>query len=349
MATVRLSDAYVHDVYGSYTAVDNIEKSGFFTSGVIATNPLMDGIAKGGGKLSTVPAWADIDPTLEPNYSNDDPADLAVPNKIGSLTMTARKAWVNQAFSAMNLVTELAGSDPMQRIRNRFGVYWTRQLNRRLIAMCKGVLADNVANDSSDMTVDISAASAPADQIFNKDAFVDATYGMGEYANNLNAIAVHSNIKARMVKNDDVITIHDSELKINIDTYMGARIIEDNTLGFTGSGAARVYTSIVFGGGAIGWGGAEGHEFALGEGVPAVPHEMWRNPAGGNGGGEEQIWERNTWLMHPFGFDWIEDPSGTDDDLAEFSPTIADLVKAVHWNRKVAREQVPMAFIKSKA
>ena len=35
--------------------------------------------------------------------------------------------------------------------------------------------------------------------------------------------------------------------------------------------------------------------------------------------------------------------------LTEFSPTLADLRSATHWNRIVDRKQVPLAFIRSKA
>jgi hypothetical protein len=84
----------------------------------------------------------------------------------------------------------------------------------------------------------------------------------------------------------------------------------------------------------------------MGEGVPKVAAEVNRTPMAGNGGGMESIWERKTWILHPFGFEWIESGAA----LAEFSPTLADLRLAAHWNRiTVSRKQVPLAFIKSKA
>lgn len=338
MAVVRLSDAYVHDVYGSYTSVNNPETTAFFESGIVVRNDMLDQIARDGGKLVTVPFWQDIDPTLEPNYSNDDPADLAEANKIGSGTMTARKAWLNQGFGDMDLVQELAGSSPMQHIRNRFGTYWARQWERRLIATAVGVLNDNVANDGSDMVVDISALPGE-DAVFGSDAFVDAAYTAGDRADIFRGIAVHSSIMARMVKNDEIVMIPDSKGGLTIPTYKGRVVITDDGLPV----AAGVYTSILFGGGAIGFGGVEGSAFAMGEGVPRIPFELWRNPHAGNGGGMEEIWERHTWMLHPFGYQWIE---GT---LAEMSASLADLRLAAHWNRVVPRKSVPLAFIKSRA
>lgn len=340
MAVTRLSDAFVSDVYGSYVAVDNPEKSAFFQAGIVKRSETLDGVARAGGKFGTLPFWKDIDPNIEPNYSNDDPADFATPNKIGSGTMTYRKAWLNQAFADMDLVQELAGSSPMQHIRNRFGTYWMRQWQRRLIASCVGILNDNVANDASDMVVDISGL-AGEDAVFGSDAFVDAAYTAGDNADQFRGIAVHSSIMARMVKNDEIVYIPDSDGALTVPTYKGRVVIMDDNLPV----ASGVYTSILFGAGSFAFGGIEGSAFAYGEGIPRVPFEVDRIPASGNGGGEEQIWERNTWLLHPFGFSWKEEGAA----LAEFSPTLADLRLAAHWDRVVDRKQAPFAFIKSRA
>lgn len=338
IAPVRLSDAYVHDVYQSYGTLDSVNTNALIASGVVARSPVMDGIARDGGKYVTMPFWRDLDPTVEPNYSNDDPADMAFAGKIGSGTMTARKAWLNKGWADMDLVQELAGSSPMEHIKSRFNNWWNIKFQERLIAEMQGILADNIANDSGDMVVDISANAGDA-AIFNSDAFVDAAYTMGDRAESIKAIAVHSSIMARMVKNDDIVMIPDSQGKLTIATYKGRVVIVDDTMPVS----SGTYTSALFGQGAFGFGGVDGSCFAYGEGVPRVASEVYRTPQAGHGGGMEEIWERKTWLLHPLGFDFIE---GT---LVEFSPTLADLRLAAHWDRKVARKNVPMAFIKSKA
>ncbi len=254
-------------------------------------------------------------------------------------------AWVNQIYGAMDIVRELANSNPMERIRGRFQAYWQRQLQHRLVAQCTGILADNVANDSSDMIIDISALSGSA-AIFNSDCFVDAAYTMGDHAENIRAIAVHSMIMARMVKNDEIVYIPDSKGVLSIPTYKGRTVIVDDGMPSSGSGASRVFTSILFGASAFGFGGAQGSVFALGVGNPAVPFETFHYMLKGNGGGAEAIAERNTWLMHPFGFSWVEGSGGG--APAELSPSLADLRLAAHWDRVLDRKMVPLAFIKSK-
>lgn len=347
MAPVRLSDAFIPTIYGTYFSVDDPETTLFYQSGIVRRTETMDEIARAGGKLATIPFWNDIDPDIEPNYSNDDPSDLADPHKIDSGTMTTRKAWLNQGFSDMDIVQELAGSSPMQHIRARFGVYWVRQWQRRLVATAKGVMNRNVASEGSDMTVDISS-EAGNDAVFNLDAFIDASYTMGQYVENLAAIYVHTRVMSRMKKNNQIEYIPDSEGRLVIPTYQGYRVIfENNPMLVLSPG---VYLSIIFGAGAIGWGGVAGHAFAAGEGIPRVPFEVERTPRAGNGGGQETVWERNTWVLHPFGYTWVEsDVSGDPAQLTEFSPTLADLQNPVHWARVVDRQQVPMSFLISRA
>lgn len=347
MATVRLSDAVIPEVYRSYSAIDSFERTEIFQSGIVRRTEMFDAIARAGGKTGTIPYWLDLDQTIEENQSNDDPADFAVPNKLGSTTMVYRKCWVNQSWSAMDLVQELAGSDPMRRIRNRFGTYWMRRDQRRLISIVKGLYAENVANDAGDMIVNISGLTGD-DAKFGVEAAIDAEFTMGDAVGNFVAIMVHSQILARMEKNDLIDVIPDSEGK-PVKFYRQKRVIVDDNVPQTGTAPNIVYTSIFFGGGAIGFGGIEGHEFAMGEGIPAVPVWVEREEQAGQGGGMETMGERRTIIMHPFGYKWIEDPAGTGNDLVEFSPTNADLANAAHWDRVVARKQIPLAFLLSKA
>src|SRR5215217_5617645 len=197
MAVTRLSDAFVYPVYMSYTALNSPEKTAFWESGIVASNDMMNAIARGPGKTVEMPFWNDLDADIEPDYTNDDPADIATPSKVTSGNQIARRSFLHKSWADMDLVAELAGSDPLQLIRNRFGTYWQRQWQRRLIATVKGVIADNVANDASDMGLDISAVG---DGKFNSGAFTTASFTMGDATGGLRAIAVHSKIAANMTE-----------------------------------------------------------------------------------------------------------------------------------------------------
>lgn len=343
--TVRLSDVFVRPVYESYTSLNSPEKTALFTSGLIQTNAALGAIAKGGNKNGTVPFWKDLDATGEPDYVNDDPADKSTPDKVGTGTMDYRKAYVHKSYSSMDLVAELMSANPLQHIRNRFGFYWTRQLQKRVISVVKGILASNVAANAGDMVVDISAEVGAAAQ-FNALSMLDAEYTLGDAVGGLTGIAVHSAIAKKMAANDMLETIKDSEGRVVLTTYRGKVVIIDDSMPVTGVGADRIFTTAIFGPGAFGFGGTEGTALGIGEGTPQVGSYVTRAEDAGNGGGQEVIGERNTWLLHPFGFSWVEAGGGA---LVEFSPTLADLAVAAKWTRVVERKQVPLAFLKSKA
>jgi hypothetical protein len=333
MALTQLTDVIIPAVYESYTAVNSQEKSAFFESGVFTRNAMLDQKANTGGRTINVPFWKDLDSSVAPNLS-DDTTNAATPQKVIAGEQIARLAYLNQGYSSADLAGEIAGSDPMQQVRNRFGTYWMRQWQRRLIASANGILADNVAANSGDMLVKVAAeatGSVTASTRFNRDAFTEAAYTMGDMASELQAIAVHSQIMAQMVKNDDIVYLQDSQGQLTIPTYMGLRVIVDDGMTVrAGSTSGFVYTSVLFGAGAFGYG----------EGSAKMPVELDREAAKGNGGGIETLWERKTWLLHPFGFQATGTPAGN-------SFTLAELALATSWARVVERKNVPMAFLQT--
>lgn len=331
MANVRLSDVVIPAVYMSYTAVNSPETTVFWESGIVARNALFDERANGPSNITTMPFWNDLDATILPNLSTDNPADVAVPNKIGTGTMVARVAYLNQAYASADLVKELAGVNPMEQIRNRFGVYWQRQFQRRLLATAAGIKAHNVATDASDMGVAINTVTGTG--TFTRNGFVNALYTMGDQVQDLTVIAVHSLVMKQMVVNDDIDFIPDSEGKATIPMFMGKRVVVDDSLpavATTGALGTMVFTSYLFGGACFGYG----------DGTPLVPMEVDRKPEQGNGGGIESIWERKTWLLHPIGHSWTGTPAGQ-------SATNTELATAANWTRVVPRKNIPFAWVTS--
>lgn len=331
MALVQLADVIIPEIYLGYTAVNSPEKTAFFESGIVVRNGMLDGLANGASDTFTIPFWTDLDASAAPNLS-DDTTSSATPLKITANKQIGRKAFLNQWYSAADLAGEMAGSEPMAQIRNRFGTYWMRQWQRRLIATTNGILADNIAANSGDMRIDVAAnsiAAQTASTKFNRDAFTEAAYTMGDAASDLSAIGVHSHVMAQMVKNDDIVYIPDSMGKLTIPTYMGLRVIVDDSLTVTaGSTDGFKYTSVLFGQGAFGYG----------EGSPTNPVEVERQALQGNGGGVEYLGERKTWLLHPAGFQSTGTPAGD-------SQTLAELALATSWSRVVERKNVPLAFL----
>lgn len=331
-----LSDVFVPEVYGSFVDVDSPEKTAFAQSGAVVSGAMFDAFAAGPSQTVTIPFWNDLDANVEPNYSNDVYTDVAEPGKITTGEQAARTAYLNEGWSSMDLVKEIAGTDPNQKIAEKVNRYWDRQFQRRCVAVALGIYNDNVANNAGDMVIDISsqvAGTVTDANRFSADAFIDASFTLGDNFENLAAIAVHSIVAKRMIKNNEIEVIRDSDGAVLMNVYKGKTVIIDDGLPTIGAGVDRKYISILFGQGAIGWG----------RGNPKVPREFDRDPARGNGGGVETLWERRTWLIHPAGYKFLS----TTITGPGASPTWANLALATNWERVLDRKLVNMAFIVS--
>ncbi|MDY7026574.1 MAG: major capsid protein [Pseudomonadota bacterium] len=332
MALTQLSDVIIPEVYETYQAENTPEKTAFWESGVVAPSPLLNEKANSGGDKVTIPFWKDLDVSNEPNISNDSETD-AVPENLSAGRQEGRSSFLNNGWKTADLSGEIAGSDPMQRIAERTSAYWNRQAQKKIIAVTNGILAGNIANDSGDMVHDISiedGSAAGSDNIYSLSAFTGAAFTMGDQFEAVTALAVHSVVYKRMIENDDIEFVQDSTQTTRIPTFMGRRVIVDDGMPVeAGATSGFKYTTVLFGAGAIGYG----------TGSPKVPVEVDRNASQGNGGGAETLWERKTWLFHPFGYRF------TDASMADISPTNAELATAANWERVVDRKNTPLAFL----
>jgi hypothetical protein len=338
---VRLEDIINKTVFMDLAAEARPELTAFFESGVVVRDPLADALAAADGQDGVLPFWLDLDPDKEPNYSSDQ-EDEATPDKVVQSEQRTRKSHLNNGWSAMDLARELQmGTDAMRHIRNRLDTWWVRQWQRRVIATTRGLWAANVAGNltthgvAGDMTLDISiedGAAATSANRFSRSAFTAVNFTMGDHVDDIRAILVHSVIYKAMIDNDDIEFIRDSKGEMTIPTYMGKRVIVDDMCPvIPGTTSGFRYVSTLYGAAA----------FAYGEAHPIVPFEVERNPASGHGGGNETLWSRKTWLIHPAG----HSNTGAVKTGNAGSQTLADLRNATNWTRTHFRKNVPLAFL----
>lgn len=345
MAFVQLADIINTTVFRDLASENTPEKTAWFRSGIVTNDPLFDGICAAPGQTSELPYWKDLNFGVEPNYSTDTSA-VSTPQKVSQNEQKARKSYLNQSWSAMDLARDLQrGTDAMQHIRNRVDAYWTSQLQRRLIAMARGVLAANTAGNfaaggnggtAGDMVVAIAAeaigSQSPATK-YSRAAFVNAAFTMGDKFDAIAAIAVHSVIYKAMIDNNDIDFIIDSAGMLTIPTYMGKSVIVDDLCPvINGTTSGFKYVSMLFGDSMFAWGKAS----------PTVPVEIFRNPDKGNGGGQETLYTRKQWLVHPIGH---SNKNVTATGGSGESQTLADLILAANWERTHYRKNVPLAFL----
>lgn len=315
---VRLSNIFRADYYQTIAAVNSPEKTAFYESGIITRAANLDQIAKNGQGTATVSYWQDLDADEEPNITTDDPDQIGLVGNASQASLKARTLYLNKGYGVADLAAELANSDPMTHIRNRFGTYWTRRWQRYLIGASRGIIASNIANDDGDMVIQGGG-------IISAENLIDAAFTAGDAADAFSAIGVHSVVMKQMAKQDLIETIKDSAGRIILQTYLGKPLFMDDSLKM----ADGEYLTVFYGAGAFGYG----------VGSPETPVEIERKPSGGNGGGAEILWERQTYILQPAGFSWDgeEDPNK--------SPTATQYAAAANWIRKFDRKQVPFAAV----
>jgi hypothetical protein len=326
--TTRLSDLIVPEIFASYTQQLTTEKSRLITSGAVQRNSYLDSFLAGPGLTINVPDFKDLDDDAE-NVSTDDPTVLSSPNKIGTGMEIAVRCSRNQSWSSMSLNPDLIGPDPMDAIANRVAAYWVRRQQTAFVAEMNGLFANNAtATDAyhvqNDMVHDVSS-TAFTDGVtnFSAENFIDAALTMGDSMDDLSMMMVHSVVYGRMQKNNLIDFIPDARGEINIPTFLGREVIVDDGMPNTGG----VFDTWLFGEGAV----------LMGEGTPVMPVEIWRNPAAGNGSGEEILYNRKSWSMHAVGNAYIGTaPNGGPSN----ANTANNLANAASWRRAYAERKM---------
>jgi hypothetical protein len=325
--TTELADIVIPEVFTPYVQQLTEEKSRLIQSGAVVTDQVIDNFLVGGGATFNIPSFKDLDNDAD-NVSTDNPASLSTPNKIGTATEIGVRLDRNNSWSSMDLAAALAGKDPMVAIADRVAYYWTRRLQALFVAILKGVIADNTANDSGDYSNDVSGVGF-VDGVtnFSTEAFIDTALTMGDSMEDLTMLMVHSVVYARMQKNNLIDFIPDARGEVNIPTFLGRQVIIDDGMPRTGS----VYDSWLFRAGAVRMGRAD----------PKVPTETFRAPSAGNGGGQDTLYNRVAWCLHPAGHAYIGTPPTGGPSNANTSNNLA---AAGSWNRVFSeRKQIKFA------
>jgi hypothetical protein len=308
MTETRLADMIVPTKFNKYVQVLSTQKSELFTSGIITDlTSVID--AEIEGKTVNMPFFNDLDAS-DAEQVLDDATDLTV-GKMTTGQDVAVKLLRGKAFGTSDLASDLSGADPISAIANRFAEWWNKRFQTALLATLSGAMgsADMAANVN-----DISALTGGA-EFFDADSFIDSAFLLGDEQGGLNGVAVHSLTLKAMVKADLIDFLPDSQGKLTIPSYLGKTVLVDDSMPVTGAGANRVFTTYIFGPGAIGYG----------EKSPKVPVEVERQAL--KGMGQEYIVNRRQWVMHPRGIKWL----GA--NQAGVTPANSELADVANWKR----------------
>lgn len=333
MSTVQLSDVFEPESFAQLIQQKSDEKNAFKESGVIQEDARLTALASSGGRTAEMPSYAPLE-NNEPNYSTDDNTSFSTPDKIGSQMQSYRLAIMNKSWSAMNLARELTNSDPVSAIVDSISDYWRFNDQTRLIRSCMGLLADNVANDNSDMlyttATDDAATITDAEKISGSSIILSSAT-MGDRQDQFTALAIHGMLYAHLRDTNQIEFVVGSDQKTKFPTWQGMHLVVDDGLPAVAGTNRITYTSILFKSGV----------FGLGHGKVLKPSTLEFKDSSGDGGGEEVIYSRKSDILHPWGCDF------TSASVAGVSPDWSELEAAANWNRVYTRKSIGMAFLQT--
>lgn len=330
MAITKIADVIVPELFNPYVINRTMELSALVQSGIIVNSPEFDRLASEAARTHNMPFFEDLTGDSE-NVVED---VKVTPAKIGSNKDVSTTIFRQKAWASTNLAAALAGADPMKAIGDLVAGFWSRDMQKELIALLAGIFGTYTPEDGkaatpmADHILDLTAQSSAAAKIISASAFIDACQLMGDAQGLLTDVAMHSATKAYLKKKNLIETERDST-DVEFDTYQGRRVTVDDGCPVDDG----TYTTYLFSQGAI----------ALGNGSPVgyVLTEMDRDKQ--TGGGIDYLINRKAYILHMRGVAY----TGNVREAIE-SPSREELKMAENWNPVYEPKQLRVVAMKHK-
>lgn len=313
--TTKLTDVIVPEVFTAYINKRTAELSKLVGSGVMRQDADLDRRASEGGKLVNMPFWTDL--TGDDEVISDNTP--LTPGKIKAEKDAAVRMVRGRAWGANELASALAGSSAVQAIGEKVGTYWARMEQKTLLSILEGVFASPTM---ADHIHDQSTQSIEGKLI------LETKQLLGDASDTLTAIMMHSATFTQLQKNNLIAYVPTPNASITFPTYLGYAVIVDDAMPVDTTPAKPVYTTYLFGQGAIARG--------VGAPVDLTLTETDRDSLAG----EDFIINRNSKILHP---------SGVAFTLGSFvgeTPSNTELATGANWKRVYESKQIALAALK---
>ena len=327
MALTQIADVVVPEVFGPYAGNLSTTKSALLQSSAVVLDGDMSAKLAAGGSTFNMPSWAAPDAEDEYSLPTDD-ATAITPIKSVAQSEIAVALYGNVAYSSAQLAAQLAGSDPHGALATHIGSIVAGKRQTMLLNQINGLfdtaLAGSVSNIASETIAGQSATTT-----FNSDTFIDALSPFGDMLGDNYSIIVHSDVKAKMLKEGfiDFVSVGDANLRMPL--YLGHPVVvDDRAPKVAGVTDGFKYTSYIAASGAI----------RMGTGAFSVAVD--KNELAGTGSGVETLIVRDNFGFHVAGTKWTGTPAGA-------APIGSELVLGSNWAKVIDTKLIPMAAIVS--
>lgn len=316
MAKALVSDILTPENWQNYGVQRTKELSALFASGLVSSVP--DIVLPVGGGTINMPFFNDLTGDAQ-NLSDSTPLEV---NGIGTGKDVAVVVGRGNAWAVNDLAALLSGADPYKQILDLVASWWTRQLQKELVAMLDG--AFSAATVASGLVSDVSGEADAADNSFNESTFIDATQLLGDAKDIVTAVVMHSAVESYLAKKKMIVYEETADKSPKIPTYLGKRVIVDDGVPVD----SGVYTSYIFGPGAVGFA-----EDSIGDGDVETDRDILA--------GDTVAAMHRRFILHPRGIKW----RGT---AADAFPTRTELAVGTNWQRVYDVKKIRMIQFKHK-
>lgn len=302
----KVLDMITPEQYTQYTNYFSENHSAFIQSGILVDTPQLDQVIVNGGLFVTMPEFQETN--LTDQVLQEDKAIET--GKTSATKQVAPVLYRGTGASFTDLSSIISGAQPATQLLNDFGNYTVRS-DQAILQAIVNALFDKTSGTLKDTHVsDQSAAQNP---VISPEMVIDAQSILGTSRSKLSVIAMHSKVKAELQK-QNVQTKHyipASESQVGFDSYLGMRVVEDDTL----LPVDGVYPTYIYATGSFGRNKATPNDL--------ITFETDREAAKGN----NMLYVRRSRVIHPLGAQF------TSANISAQTPTNEDLANPANWKK----------------
>lgn len=312
------------EVFSQYLeTVPRVKQNALLKAGILRTRSDLASllVEQVGGNFITVPMNGRIGGDALNYDGNTNITATGLESFLQSMIVTGRaKAWKEKDFTK-----DITGKDFMEVIASQVADYWDDVDQATMLSILKGIFGVTLNNFNTDHTLDISGASAAADQVVGATTLNNVIQKASGANKGIFTAAIMHSVVATNLENLKILEYYKYtdengiERNTALATWNGRTVLVDDDVpveevAASGSDPAyNKYTTYVLGQGA----------FDFCDCGAKVPNETWRDPK--TAGGEDWLITRQRKLFAPKGFSFVQ--PGT----PIVSPTAANLETAARW------------------
>lgn len=336
MAYASLSDIIEPKVFARYVTEAVVAKSALLSSGAVLTSNEMNTYAGQAGRVVDLPNFSDLT-WAAPDIAKDD-STAATINNVTTAHQLAVKNYVSRTWGSAALTASVSGEDIVGHIANEVvAPYWVQSVQQYALAMLSGVIKKNIASNGGDMVKDVTndvAGTPAAATVANVGNILEAIQTMGDARDKADLIIMSSRVYTNLLKQEPTNFTPVSQTQA-FQTYLGLRVIVDDSLPAVAGTNQTAYTTYILGRGAL----------LFGEATPEMGGvSVQDNPTLGNGWGAQTLTSRKQFILHPAGHSCSATVSS-----GFGSPTTTAFDASGAWARVYSRKNVPIIALKTNA